>query len=679
MDCVLLFFQRPLDRVVPDKDGRHCPNPSWAQSLKMMTGDFLNTVLDFNKDIINEESIELAEPYQHMEDYHFEAAKNVCGNVAGLLSWTVAMTKFFDINKEVVPLKDNLIVQEKRLKIAMIDLNEAQEKLDEKQRELNAALEQYNAAMTEKQQLMDDAETCRRKMETASALINGLADEKERWTEQSKEFKAVIVRLVGDTVICTGFLSYQGPFNQDYRNVMTKEWQKLLTDKRIPFSPSINVVDYLTSSQQMQEWASQNLPSDDLSIQNAIIVTKAARFPLLIDPQGQGKTWIKTMEADNELQITTMNHKYFRQHFEDALSLGRPLLIEDIGEELDPALDNTLEKNFIKSGSILKVKVGDKEVDLMKGFKLYITTKLGNPLFTPETSAKTSIVDFTVTLKGLEDQLLGRVINTEKRELEMERTKLLEDVQMNKQKMKDLEDNLLLRLTTTKGQLVDDPDIVEVLNVSKATSIEVRQKLQVAAETSEKIDLAREEFRPVASRGSILYFLIVEMSMVNVMYQTALKQFLQLFDMSMDKSMKSPITAKRIQNIIEFMTYEVFKYMVRGLYEEHKFMFTLLLALKIDMQSGKVRHDEFQTLIKGGASLDLNVVQPKPCKWIMDSTWLNLVELSKLYQFSAILEQIPKNDRQWRNWFEKDAPEMEQIPDGYHNNIDMFRRLLLIR
>ncbi len=203
-------------------------------------------------------------------------------------------------------------------------------------------------------------------------------------------------------------------------------------------------------------------------------------------------------------QITSQNHKYFRNHLEECLSQGKPFLLEDIAEELDPVLDNVLEKNFIKAGSLLKVKLGDTEVEVAPGFRLFMTTKLPNPSYTPEISARTLIIDFTVTMRGLEDQLLGRVIKTEKEELEADRVALIEAVTGNRKKMQELEDNLLYKLSSIQGSLLDDESLVEVLNTTKATAIDVKEKLFVAAETEKKINLAREEFRPVSCEFPIL-------------------------------------------------------------------------------------------------------------------------------------------------------------------------------
>nr|XP_060489937.1 dynein axonemal heavy chain 5 [Panthera onca] len=513
MDCVLLLFQRKVNAVKIDLE-RSCTIPSWQESLKLMTaGNFLQNLQQFPKDTINEEVIELLNPYFEMADYNIETAKRVCGNVAGLCSWTKAMASFFSINREVLPLKANLVVQENRYVLAMQDLQKAQAELDDKQAELDVVQAEYEQAMTEKQTLLEDAERCRHKMKTASTLIGGLAGEKERWTEQSKEFAAQTKRLVGDVLLATAFLSYSGPFNQEFRNLLLNDWQKEMKVREIPFGDNLNLNEMLIDAPTISEWNLQGLPNDDLSIQNGIIVTKASRYPLLIDPQTQGKIWIKNKESRNELQVTSLNHKYFRNHLEDSLSLGRPLLIEDVGEELDPALDNVLERNFIKTGSTFKVKVGDKEVDVMDGFRLYITTKLPNPAYTPEISARTSIIDFTVTMKGLEDQLLGRVILTEK------------------------------QAALTCG-------------------------------------IGFKEIRGPDGRG---------------------------------------------------------------------------------------------------ASLDLKACPPKPSKWILDMTWLNLVALSKLRQFSDVLDQISRNEKMWKTWFDKENPEEEPLPNAYDKSLDCFRRLLLIR
>ena len=165
-------------------------------------------------------------------------------------------------------------------------------------------------------------------------------------------------------------------------------WKSKLAGREIPHTDSLDIVSMLVDPHETSAWALQGLPTDGLSLQNGAIVTKARSYPLLIDPQGQGKIWLKSKEQYSEIQMTNQNHRYFRTHLEDCLSLGKPLLIEDVGEQLDPILDNLLDRNFIKQGKSLKVMLGDKEMDVVSGFYLYITTKLPNPVYSPEISAR---------------------------------------------------------------------------------------------------------------------------------------------------------------------------------------------------------------------------------------------------------------------------------------------------
>merc|ERR1719410_1120890 len=181
-------------------------------------------------------------------------AKRVCGDVAGLLCWTKAMAFFFGVNKEVLPLKINLAFQEARLASAMKDLEAAQRTLSRKEKELRKVQNMYSAAVKEKQKLALQADICRKKMSAASTLINGLGGEKLRWTQQSRAFKEQLGRLIGDTLLACGFLSYSGPFNQEFRNQLMNTWKTLLKHKTIPFTTNLNVVSMLVDGNETSEW-----------------------------------------------------------------------------------------------------------------------------------------------------------------------------------------------------------------------------------------------------------------------------------------------------------------------------------------------------------------------------------------------------------------------------------------
>jgi len=271
------------------------------------------------------------------------------------------------------------------------------------------------------------------------------------------------------------------------------------------------------------------------------------------------------------------------------------------------------------------------------------------------------------------------VVLKERAELEEQRQKLVEEVNSNKKLLKGLEDDLLHRLASSTGNLLDDTSLIEVLSSTKKTAAEVAEKLANAAEAEKRIGTAREEYRPVATRGSLLYFQIVDMSAINVMYEVSLQQFLDLFNQSIASSDRAPLASKRILNIIDYLNFHVTCYMQRGLFEKHKTIWTLMLAMRIQTIAGALDNGSVQVLLKGGAALDISNERAKPLPWLPDNVWLNVIQLSRSVPiFRDLPDQINRNDLLWKHWYDDDAPEAQKIPD-YDDRVSVFEKLLLVR
>ena len=197
-------------------------------------------------------------------------------------------------------------------------------------------------------------------------------------------------------------------------------------------------------------------------------------------PQQQAVAWIKKKEAKSNLKVCTFNDSDFLKHLEIAVNLGFAFLFEGIDEYLDPIIDPVLEKNLVKKGNARTVKIGDKDVEWDDSFRLYLTSKLSNPHYGPETFGKAMIINFSVTESGLEEQLLNEVVKVERADLAEQKMALVEEVSELSGMLKDLEDTLLYELANSTGNILDNTDLIQTLEQTKSKAVEISQKLEEA-------------------------------------------------------------------------------------------------------------------------------------------------------------------------------------------------------
>ncbi|KAI4536193.1 hypothetical protein MG293_013585 [Ovis ammon polii] len=620
---------------------------NWKTAKGMMSDpNFLRSLMEIDFDSITQSQVKNIRGLLKTLNTTTEEMEAVSKAGLGMLKFVEAVMGYCDVFKEIKPKRDKVARLERNFYLTKRELEKIQNELAAIQRELEALGAKYEAAILEKQKLQEEAEIMERRLIAADKLISGLGSENVRWLNDLDELMHRRVKLLGDCLLCAAFLSYEGAFTWEFRDEMVNQvWQNDILERGIPLSQPFRLENLLTDDVEISRWGSQGLPPDELSVQNGILTTRASRFPLCIDPQQQALNWIKRKEEKNNLRVASFNDPDFLKQLEMSIKYGTPFLFHDVDEYIDPVIDNVLEKNIKVSQGRQFIILGDKEVDYDSNFRLYLNTKLANPRYSPSVFGKAMVINYTVTLKGLEDQLLSVLVAYERRELEEQREHLIQETSENKNLLKDLEDSLLRELATSTGNMLDNVELVQTLEETKSKAMEVSEKLKLAEKTALDIDRLRDGYRPAARRGAILFFVLSEMALVNSMYQYSLIAFLEVFGLSLKKSLPDSILMKRLRNIMDTLTFNIYNYGCTG---------------NISLEKSK---------------------RTKPCAWLSDQGWEDIMLLSEIFpdNFGNLPADVEKHLTVWQEWYDLDSLEQFPFPLGYDINITPFQKLLILR
>uniref|UniRef100_A0A8C8YTJ5 Dynein axonemal heavy chain 17 n=1 Tax=Prolemur simus TaxID=1328070 RepID=A0A8C8YTJ5_PROSS len=666
--AAVMILTAPGGKIPKDK--------SW-KAAKIMMGKvdtFLDSLKKFDKEHIPEACLKAFKPYQGNPTFDPEFIRSKSTAAAGLCSWCINIVRFYEVYCDVAPKRQ-------ALEEANAELAEAQEKLSRiknKIAELNANLSNltsaFEKATAEKIKCQQEADATNRVISLANRLVGGLASENVRWAESVENYKKQGVTLCGDVLLISAFVSYVGYFTKKYRNeLIEKFWIPYVNHLKvpIPITEGLDPLSLLTDDADVATWNNQGLPSDRMSTENATILCNTERWPLIVDAQLQGIKWIKN-KYGSELKAIRLGQKSYLDIIEQAISEGDILLIENIGETVDPVLDPLLGRNTIKKGKF--IKIGDKEVEYHHNFRLILHTKYFNPHYKPEMQAQCTLINFLVTRDGLEDQLLAAVVAKERPDLEQLKANLTKSQNEFKIVLKELEDSLLARLSAASGNFLGDTALVENLETTKHTASEIEQKVQEAKVTEVKINEARESYRPAAERASLLYFILNDLNKINPIYQFSLKAFNVVFEKAILKTAPADEVRQRVSNLTDEITYSVYTYTARGLFERDKLIFLAQVAFQVLSMKKELNPVELDFLLR--FPFKAGVVSP--VDFLQHQGWGGIKALSEMDEFKNLDNDIEGSAKRWKKLVESEAPEKEIFPKEWKNKTAL-QKLCMVR
>uniref|UniRef100_A0A1B0B0C4 Dynein heavy chain, cytoplasmic n=1 Tax=Glossina palpalis gambiensis TaxID=67801 RepID=A0A1B0B0C4_9MUSC len=541
----------------------------------IMRENFINSIVsNFSTEMITDDVREkMKNKYISNPDYNFEKvnrASLACG----------PMIEYADMLKRVEPLREELRSLEEQAEVNKKNAQETKALVEQLEQSIAAYKEEYAQLISQAQAIKTDLENVQAKVDRSIALLKSLNIERERWECTSETFKSQMSTIIGDVLLSAAFIAYGGYFDQHYRTNLFTTWCQHLQAANIQYRPDIARTEYLSNPDERLRWQANALPTDDLCTENAIMLKRFNRYPLIIDPSGQATTFLLNEYAGKKITKTSFLDDSFRKNLESALRFGNPLLVQDV-ENYDPILNPVLNRELRRTGGRVLITLGDQDIDLSPSFVIFLSTRDPTVEFPPDICSRVTFVNFTVTRSSLQSQCLNQVLKAERPDIDEKRSDLLKLQGEFRLRLRQLEKSLLQALNDAKGKILDDDSVIATLETLKKEAFDINQKVDETDKVIAEIETVSQQYLPLSVACSNIYFTMDSLNQVHFLYQYSLKMFLDIFSTVLYNNPKlvgRSGYAERLVLITRDLFRVCYERVARGMLHADRLTFALLMC-----------------------------------------------------------------------------------------------------
>ncbi|MED6293760.1 Cytoplasmic dynein 2 heavy chain 1 [Characodon lateralis] len=363
-------------------------------------------------------------------------AKRASAAAAPLAAWVKANVQYSFVLERIEPLEREQAGLLENLKKTEGRKNKLEDQLNNVGAKVNKLKEKFQRHTAEAAKLEAEVTKAQDTITAAQQLISQLDREHTRWNAQMSEIQSELDTLPLRALLAAAFITYLSAASEDRRRHCLDTWMAQSGLQKF------DLRSFLCSESEQLIWKSQGLPSDDLSMENALVILQSVACPFLIDPSSRATDWLRTHLKEQRLEVINQQDNNFMTSVELAVRFGKTLIIQEM-DGVEPVLYPLLRKDLIAQGPRYVVQIGDKVIDYNEDFRLFLATRNPSPFILPDAASVVTEVNFTTTRAGLRGQLLALTIHHEKPELETEKTRLLQQEEDKKIQLGQLEESLL--------------------------------------------------------------------------------------------------------------------------------------------------------------------------------------------------------------------------------------------